>query len=379
MACCPISPSEANTTITQINIQASIYALQLQQMYVAASLNVYAAFLNVPLNFDSDPGDVGPEIAQRDLALCLATSLLVDELFTGAMLSLRGSVPEATAVAFGAAGVAATFSGPAYPIVMGAFLFAGLLAAEIYQELARRSYRDYISCTIYDNLQGVASGSESGFATSLDVFPFPRPLPETIAQDLARDIIETWVRSQLDNLNIFLVFVEAMDAANRAAGVTEVPCPCDLGWSHTFDFTIDEQGWTDRTEDNRPFGLYSPGVGWVSEFAGAEIGQPNAERLYIQIADFDPRVVNGIEVFYTTVGVEGAGRQATLQVVLADVILDTSINVLWSVPSVFTHAWAPNNMSDEIQQTIVNPTGADNSDITITKIIAQGVGTDPFP
>lgn len=375
MACCP------DTGMTQIididirNNSIKILMQNNQQLWINASFDVEVAFYGTPDKFDTDTGDTGDEIDTRTRALCLAVNAFVDDLFNQGMQWLEGAVPDIVAVAAGSVVI------PSVPTLVVTSIGVGLLffGAQAYAEMLSKSYRAYIACAMYENLQGVAINSRDDWNACLDTFPNPRPEPETAFQDVARDTIEEWARSQINNLDNYLGFVSNLNAANSIASVLgDEDCQC-LGFRHVFDFeTGDEQGWTDRAEDSRPYGNFVPGTGWVSEFAGAAESMPNAERLYIQNTDFDVTTITDISVYYTTTGTQGSGRVAAIRALLADVLIDNDLNTLWGVPEVFVHRWSLHISCDEIEQNIVNDTGSDNSQIVITAIIVEGLGSDPF-
>jgi len=234
MACCESTPEEKIIPITQYNTQIAIYLMSIRQLWIDAVFDVDVAFFQVPDNFDTDPGDVGEEVAQRDLALCIATISLVDTLFNQAMNYLRAVTPGFAALGIKAITIAAPLALPVFVAAAGSFALGSIGLAVAYTELQRQEYRDYIACTIYENLKGGDTNSKAAFDAALDTFPNPRPTPETPTQDIARDLIEVWMRSQINNLDNYLSFVRNLDAAMNYAKQAEDACPCADVWEHRF-------------------------------------------------------------------------------------------------------------------------------------------------
>lgn len=229
MPCCPDIPDAGNQTITNNNVMIALYMQNIRQKWIDANFNVQVAFYQVPQNFDTDPGDTGPEVAQRDLALCLATEIFVNELFNQGMAWLRTNVVELTPFGIGAVTLAAAASTPVFIVAAGAFALGAAAAGTAYNELQRDAYREYIACTMYDNLKGKSTNDKANFDQALDTFTRPRPQPEDIAQDIARDVIEDWARAQINNLDNYLSFVQTLDAAMNYAGQTGDSCRCEEG------------------------------------------------------------------------------------------------------------------------------------------------------
>ncbi len=211
------------TIDTQINVQMATYLFELNQLYIAAGGNIFTTFPETPLTYDADPGDSGPEIAQRNRALCLAVESFVNETFNRALSFLFSLTDEVAGLVI--AGVTIPFI-PIY-VVVGALAGAGFIAAEVAQELAREEYRAYIVCAMFEALQGASTNSKAAFFGAADNLPARPPPPQTIFQDAARGTIETWFRSQLNNTENYLGFIKSLNAAmGMALPLTDQACGC---------------------------------------------------------------------------------------------------------------------------------------------------------
>jgi hypothetical protein len=374
MGCCNGGATQS-IDIQVLQIQTQIYMTQLQALWVAAAFDVQVAFYQVPVDFDTDPGDApGDEVDARDRALCIICHNWVQESFNTGMGWIEDSVIGVVSIGVGALAV------PIIPIwLIGAgFAAVSLTLSALYEQLASADYRSYMACALYENLKGISTNNEAGFSNAWDSLP-PRPPPaETPDQDLARDAIEVWGRAQLNLHGNYLAFVSQLDDAMSAATIySDEDCPCLADWEHTFDFEIDDQGWTDRAEDDRPYGVYSPGVGWVSVWeAGAT---PLAEKLYVQIEAATSRTIIRMEAQWVTMGVTAPSSSAAIAVNLADVRQDIEVLAPFPGNTTFSIVWNGSETMDEIETTMVSANGADISTYVLKKVIVNGIGTDPFP
>lgn len=247
------------TINTSINVQNQLFLFQLMQLYIAAAFDIDVAFPQTPDDFDSDPGDVGPEIAQRTRALCLASESWVNEVCNRGLSWIEGQKEEIAALI--AAGVAV----PAIPVyaVIGAFVGVGVLAGTVIQQLANDGYRAYLTCALFDALTGEDSNDPDAFHGALDSPPVRPPPPQNPLEDAARDLIEAWMRTQLASIDNYLGFIKLLNAAMGAASVlTDDDCICSASWEHTFDFTVSDGGWIDDPGRADFDATYAPGVGW---------------------------------------------------------------------------------------------------------------------
>lgn len=257
---CGCSPTGGSQDLTIINLQVQILIEAWKQTWIDALFDIDVAFPLTPDFFDSDPGDAGPEIAQRDRALCLAVSSWVDELFNRGL----GYAEEAGLTVAGlVAGGLALPSVPTYVVTTGLVATAFALS-ELAVELASTAYRDYIKCGMLQDLRGKDTNSPSDFAESWDNLPVRPPPPESIFQDIARDAIEAWGRSQLNNVDNYIGFIQTLNVAmGVASSLTDADCaPCE-GWEHTWVGGFNEAGdWT--------LAVYTTGWALTTYNAGAD-------------------------------------------------------------------------------------------------------------
>lgn len=220
--CCGITINDI-TIQTQVNTTVQMYLFELNQLYIAAAFDIDVAFPETPDDFDFDPGDVGPEVAQRNRALCLATESFVNETFNRALAYLQSQTEEVAGVI--ALGVAIPFV-PVYAVI-GAFIGVGVLAGNVVLQLANEDYRNYISCAMFDELKGKDTNNRDAFFESADNLPARPPPPENPLEAAARDLIEIWLRSQLNNLENYLGFIKTLNLAmGMAVSVTDNNCVC---------------------------------------------------------------------------------------------------------------------------------------------------------
>lgn len=211
------------TINNQINVQNQLYLFQLYQIWAGASFDIQVAFPETPANFDTDPADAGPEIAQRNLALCLAAESFTHTMFNRALSWLSSQSEEVAGL------VAASVFIPYVPFyaVLGGLVGLGALAGIVIQQLINGPYREYIACGIYEELKGKSSNSQAAFAAALSNLPARPPPPENVLEDAARDLIETWARSQINNAENYLGFIDGLNTAMAmAAGLSDADCAC---------------------------------------------------------------------------------------------------------------------------------------------------------
>lgn len=263
MAGCCNGGAQQNINIYMKLLQTQIYIQTLTQLWIAAALDVTVAFPGCPVDFDTDPGDVGDEVAARDRALCMIVQSYVDEMFNTGMSWIEDSAIGITAIGVGALAV------PIIPIwVIGAgFSAVALALSSLYGELQRSDYREYMACAMYDALKGVSTNNRGAFADAWDNLPARPPPSETPSEDIARDAIEAWARAQLSLEGNYVAFVSQLAAAMEIAGeLTDADCGCLAEWTHIFDFTASDGGWVGDAEDCAVDwdAHYTPGVGWES-------------------------------------------------------------------------------------------------------------------
>ncbi len=236
--CCGVTIGDTIQN-TQINIQVMQYLFELNQIYIAAGNDIDIAFPDTPDLFDSDPGDTGPEVAQRDLALCVAVESWVNETLNRGFSWMQSQTEEAAGIA--AVGLAQPFI--PVPVIVVALFGLGLVAGEVAQELTNDAYREYLACGIYEELKGKDTNSTADFFAAADNLPVRPPPPESILQDQARDIIEIWLRSQLNNIENYLGFIDTLNTAMTMAGAMDSNnCKCLATWSHSWLMGNGNQG-----------------------------------------------------------------------------------------------------------------------------------------
>lgn len=220
--CCDDAITGA-VNVTNVNVQIQTYLATLNAIYVAAGSDIDVAWPNTPDNFDTDPGDVGGEIAQRNRALCFAVESWVDELLNRGIALARDAGLEISA------SVTAGIVIPLVPawLVIGGFVAAAFALSELVVEMADGDYRAYLKCAMVDALKGADTNTPTEFAEAWDNLPSRPPPPENLAQDLARDAIEAWGRSQLNNVDNYLGFITTLNTAMSAAvSLTDDDCKC---------------------------------------------------------------------------------------------------------------------------------------------------------
>ncbi len=233
MSCCGDTLAKNNENNYNLYINTKLVMLQLYQMYVAASLDVSVAFPDVPDDYDADPGDSPGEANQRDLALCIACKSWVDSTLNMGMSFLERAVVDVLPIAVGVVAI------PIIPFPVSVFI--GVLAAAYtsvgYLQMANEDYRDYLACGMYEALKGEQTATRVGFDAAFDNLPVRPPPAQTGAEDIARDIIEKWLRAVVNDLENWLGFVSnlgaAMSAARELAGED---CGCYECATEIYDF-----------------------------------------------------------------------------------------------------------------------------------------------
>lgn len=179
-----------------------------------------------------DSGDTGDEIAQRDLALCLACQDYVTQM----MFQAFDAILDAGISVFAGGTVMTLVLGvPGALLVSALGAVWGLSLATLKQD----DVRDAIACCMNASLEGVAI-SESSFRAALDGacdVPFSPP----------GDAVHLFVRATLQDSGNYLSFVNMLGSFNDVAGSGIVSCFCDE-WEHVFDFTVDDGDWEDTAE-----------------------------------------------------------------------------------------------------------------------------------
>ncbi len=239
---CGCSPTSGLQDVININIQNMILIQTWKQTWIDAGLDIDLAFPETPDLFDSDPDDDAGEALERTRALCLAVSSWVDELMNRGLSYAREA-----GVAIGSS-VSAGFALPTVPtwLVAGALVTSAFALSELASQLADTSYRQYLICAMFEDLKGKDTNSATDFAESWDNLPARPPPPESLPQDIARDVIEAWGRSQLNNVDNYIGFIKTLNIGmSVASSLTDADCSCISGWEQTWLGGFDQAGdWT---------------------------------------------------------------------------------------------------------------------------------------
>jgi hypothetical protein len=181
---------------------------------------------------------------------------------------------------------------PAIPfwIAAAGFTAVALALSELHNQAADEQYRRYLVCGMYEELKGKATTSSSNFASSWDNLPIRPPPPETGPENLARDALEIWGRTQINNVEVYLGFVKQLDAAMTAAGqLADEDCSCKqvmLEECESIDYILPqileylgENSWrlTAGTRDHPTQGMSD--VGCVNRVGGGCFTIQNAVKI----------------------------------------------------------------------------------------------------
>ncbi len=367
MTCCDPSGTSILQNIYNTQISTQIYLASLRQMWIDASFDVDVAFFQVPANFDTDPGDVGAEVDDRNRALCLAVESFIDELFNQGVAWIESIAVDIAAIGIGAMTI------PSVPtwIVGAALTTAGLSLSEAHGELTNEAYREYIACAMFEELKGQSTDLRAAFAQSLDNLPVRPPPPETAPEDIARDIIETWARSQVNDLDTYLSFVNGLDRAMTTANVlTDEDCGCteEGTWCWEIDFTATDGGFVD-TGICGDFGTWVDGVGWISQASGP------SQSLCIHNFRGDFNITNASMTVWTNEVLSGPGSGRPIVGRRAAAVIFTE----WGSQAAGeqTTIWEGD---ETIDQLVLNPSGQGPTEgnIILTHAIFRGMGSNPF-
>lgn len=234
VTCCGKNESDRNIELSAKMVQNFVLALSWRQIWIDNSSTVSLAYYEIPDTYSTDAGDAGDEIAQREQALCLALQGWVHEVMNYMQSWMLANFEEALLGVSAGVATAAALTGLAYWPIIAMVSIPGALAVTIFLELSRTEYRDYIICRMFDNLAGQDPDTRADWDAALDADPNPRPEPQTIAQDVARDLIETYLRSQINNLDNYLMFAGQLGTAMDIARAGAIECKCAGEFEHEF-------------------------------------------------------------------------------------------------------------------------------------------------
>lgn len=257
MTCCDQTAAEINIAISSKRVQNMLFALSWQQIWLDNSSTVSLAYYEIPDTYSTDAGDAGDDIDKRQDALCFAVQGWIHEVCNYMESFMLGNWEDALSVVSVGAGAIAGFTGLALPVVVAAFAIPGALVVQVYLELRDQEYREYLICRMFDNLQGKDPDVRADFNAALTADPNPRPEPETPIANVARDLIETYLRSQLNNLDNYLMFAGQLGTAmDLVSDDVDSRCPCGE-WEHIW---LDGYGlgtWDIIPYDIHPVGSYN--------------------------------------------------------------------------------------------------------------------------
>lgn len=347
-------------SVTRINIITS-FRFQLRRAFESGGLDAIAPD-RPDTFFDEDSGDTGDDIQRRSNALCNACLDYVNTVADDALAIARDIGLEV----IGIAGPILYALGP-LPAVVSVLVGADIAAAT-YLLFTDRGIRRDIACCMRDALIGQTI-TEDNFEASLTACGFSLPEPREVIRDL--------VEFGLDNQGNYLAFVSALGGYFAASSIAVLACPCDF-WEHTFDFTIDEQGWTawdpgiDTPSPGDDFparAVYLANTGWIHDT------DPNIEHIIaIQIAFASTEIVE----------------------VIMDVrhVHDPDIRYVCKMPDFDAADFSDEHIQDDAAPVIFTPeitsTGlfcrVSDEDTPLTPfgghirtITVKGTGVDPFP
>jgi hypothetical protein len=326
MGCC--QDSAINNYYTSLTYHSSI-RLRLQQIYfayVAASLDISLVFPGIPDEYDADPGDAGDEIAQRNLALCLACESWVDEICNQGTSFIERTVQDAIPIFTGLVAV------PFIPTIVTGLvaLYAGYFSLAVHKELNNEAYRSYLKCAMYNKLKGVSTVSASGFDVTFDDLPARPPPPEDAVQDDARDVIELWLRGVVNDEENWLGFVSMLNAAMSVAA-TLAPGTCECYSCE--DETYELEGGLPATfvlspyagipaplmiDPNGQGGIWKAGIGFAGDGIESTVTGETDIINYTVFIEHDPSCIITAVTFKARYEAGGANRGKRLRFADAD-------------------------------------------------------------
>lgn len=381
MAGCCNGGAQQNINIYMKMIQTQIYIQTLTQLWIAASLDVLVAFPGCPVDFDTDPGDVGDEVGDRDRALCMIVQSYVDEMFNTGMSWIEDSVLGITSIGVGALAV------PIIPVwIIGAgFSAVALALTSLYGELQRSDYRAYMACAMYQALKGVSTNNRGAFADAWDNLPARPPPPEFPDEDIARDAIEAWARAQLSLEGNYVAFVSQLSAAMEIAGqLTDQDCGCLAEWEHTF---LDGEGLGDLVILNWPDPPFQPATynAGADQIEGVCMGFPSGALFTVVDLQFASRTITKVQM---TVDYKATNVTVNDHLRLWDGVMDAGFQLKHAdvngeqvvVVSSGAISRVTTQLAFEAVVGVSNSTCPDDSGgrSNITNITINGLGTDPF-
>jgi hypothetical protein len=170
---------------------------------------------------------------------------------------------------------------------------------------------------------------------------------------------------------------------NKYAGITDADCS-SAGWTHVFDFTTGRQGWVDAASISAE---YVTGQGWRS--VERNDGFDNLYRVLQIKTTLSARTITAVKLYYDAVlgddDLEGGLDRTKTAWSDASGGLGDEVGPLDTEAGEQVFLWAGSEASVDViwATSIVGyhsaSTGTDpGGEVTISKAVVSGVGTDPF-
>jgi hypothetical protein len=170
---------------------------------------------------------------------------------------------------------------------------------------------------------------------------------------------------------------------NKYAGITDADCS-SAGWAHTFDFTIDRQGWV---RSDVSVAVYHAGEGWGDDLLLDGFGH-NYRGVAIKIA-CATTTIKSVKIYYTaTLGVNEDDDEIERRQVQWFKNAQTAPNLVDDADTEageVVYAWAGEVSSVDavvLGMTVgfdgVDPMVDPGGEARVTRVVLTGIGSDPF-
>lgn len=280
---------------------------------------------------------------------------LLTGLFGGVTSGLIVALALSGPVGWAIAGVTGTIAGMAAYLIASSIAFADL-------KTAMNDRHDEAVLALYDG--GDAVLAKDAFIAAIAA---GSPTPGAVELGLLDLMVSAQLVNQLFDPRPALADYQSPD-----------PSPC-VGWSHTFDFTISDQGWTNDVIGGFPFGVYDPGVGWKSVWGA--VGPSSDERLAMRLTGFtSPVAINSIRVIYILTGSCGPLSSHFMQALggVGSVVVGSS-PLPCALGSLDETGVGAMTTPTDIVSGMNGDAGFDGgAEFTLTSVTLTGTGTDPF-
>ncbi len=330
-------------------------------------------------DIESPPSDgevaVGPDEQFPDQesyfdGKCNASNAIYDQI-KGTVTWLKDNNVDFLAGVFGGVTTALTMA----VIISGPVGWALEIAAVVIVGLSTYLISHAIN---FEDLENAMIDVHSGLVLSLFNAPSTTLAKSSFLSTLeASSVPTTDIERGLVSLMLANDLLNQLFSPREDVAVYQSPSPinCPAAWSHTFDFTASNGGWTNDTAHSRPFGIYSAGVGWVSVWGA--VGPTLDERLYLERTGVSGEIIQSVAVSYEFSGSCGAGRQTGIKV--WDGATEQRLDAKTPNCGVFVHVGIFSDEGTIITTSAVGDADDDGDlEITITQIVVTGQGSDPF-